>query len=485
MVACPECGFDSADAQFCDRCGRAFEAVVRPAAVEPAVLSVPDGFSRLSERFAFPVAYDWAESLLVIEAIAAVVEPIHREGHVHARLDPREIAEGPGREIRLLRSDCAVSTNSPANGRVVVPGYSAPEVSGRGPGCLTPATDVFSLGAIGWRLVTGRDPYADFDDLALAFPSPRLVAPVPFELDPFFSRAVALLARDRFKTLDELRAGIRRVRARVYAREHSASANALSVASGTDVGRAKGVAYSVNQDALVCDAVIEGALFAAIDGVTHAEVGTGELAAEITREALNSRRDIPLDARFDAANEAIVARVNGTMPNYDGEPSGIMGAAVVAAEWRAGVLSLAWLGDARAYLLRDGDLVQLTIDHDVSTDALRSGRSPREARELSAGGRLTRAVGSAERDSAGHLIAASVHAETLDVKLLLGDRVLLTTDGIPDWIAGDERASAGGIAKILGESSNANAAAGRLIDAANAGGGGDNLSCAVLFATAG
>ncbi|MBI3070748.1 MAG: protein phosphatase 2C domain-containing protein [Deltaproteobacteria bacterium] len=481
MVACAECGFDSTDTAFCDRCGRAFASVVRPASAESALAAIPEGFARLSDRFRQP-AIEWTEALLVAEALVAALEPIHREGRVHARLDPHEIAEGPAREMRLLRVNDLSPNGTLANGRVVVPGYSAPEVFGRGAGRLVPATDVFSIGAILWRLVTGRDPFSDFDDLSLAYPSPRLVASVPFELDSFVARSVALLAQERFQSLDDFRVALRRTRARVYAREHGTAATRLEAASATDIGRAKGAAHPVNQDAIICDAGADGSLFAAIDGVTHADVGSGGAAAAITREVLVSRREWPVVARLSVANAAVVEATKVLAPSYDGDPSGIMGAVVVAAEWRVGILSLAWLGDARVYLLRDGDLVQLTIDHDAATDALRSGASPKLARELSAGGRLTRAVGAAVRDDAGHLVAADVSPDALDVKLLPGDRVVLTTDGIPDWISSDERRSAPSIAAILAEAPSPDAAARRLVDAANEGGGGDNLSCIVLFA---
>jgi len=89
-----------------------------------------------------------------------------------------------------------------------------------------------------------------------------------------------------------------------------------------------------------------------------------------------------------------------------------------------GVAVLAHVGDARIYLARDGVISQLTDDHTVVADALRSGQLTPEHASRMRSNVITRSVGS--RD----------HARP-DIKTLIlmsGDRLLLCTDGLYGYL---------------------------------------------------
>jgi protein phosphatase len=122
-------------------------------------------------------------------------------------------------------------------------------------------------------------------------------------------------------------------------------------------------------------------------------------------------------------------------------------------------------GDSRCYLLRGGRLRQLTADHTVAAEMARRGMIKPEA------------VG---RHQWRHVVTnvlgggtGEVRAEVHRVELEAGDAVLLCTDGLSDMV-GD-----GQIAGVLAGEGEPAAACRRLVEAANAAGGRDNVTAVV------
>ncbi len=123
------------------------------------------------------------------------------------------------------------------------------------------------------------------------------------------------------------------------------------------------------------------------------------------------------------------------------------------------------MGDSRAYLLRAGSLDQLTADHSLVAEKVRIGiLTPQEADASELQSVLTRAVGT----------SASVEVDTDEQMLLVGDSVLLCSDGLTRMVTDPE------IASTLLTSTSAQEAADRLVDLANENGGADNVSVIVL-----
>lgn len=142
-----------------------------------------------------------------------------------------------------------------------------------------------------------------------------------------------------------------------------------------------------------------------------------------------------------------------------------MGATVVAAWIDAQRLSLAHVGDSRAYLLREGSMDQLTADHSLVAEKVRVGiLTPQEADASELQSVLTRAVGT----------NGSVEVDTDEQALLIGDIFLLCSDGLTRMVTDPE------IASTLLTSTTAQEAADRLIDLANENGGVDNVTVVVL-----
>ncbi|MBM4373338.1 MAG: serine/threonine-protein phosphatase [Deltaproteobacteria bacterium] len=149
--------------------------------------------------------------------------------------------------------------------------------------------------------------------------------------------------------------------------------------------------------------------------------------------------------------------------NQPGGPT-VMGTTAVALLFAAGQAYVAHVGDSRCYRFLDGRLVQLTTDHSVVEDIKRRYQLTRD-QQASLGG-------------IRHLVARALGGrETGDVEVDLsmvvpspGELFLLCTDGLSNELSGDA------IAGILSTTTNLQEAADRLIGAAVAAGGADNIS---------
>jgi len=141
-------------------------------------------------------------------------------------------------------------------------------------------------------------------------------------------------------------------------------------------------------------------------------------------------------------------------------------ATVAVVDERAGTVTIAHVGDSRAYLYRDGELEQLTTDHSLVGELVRSGRlTEDEAAVHPHRSVITRALGT----------DAEVEVDTLTLEVAAGDLVLLCSDGLSAMVRDDE------IAQVLRSAEGVpRAAAEALVSAANAAGGEDNVTV-VLF----
>lgn len=125
---------------------------------------------------------------------------------------------------------------------------------------------------------------------------------------------------------------------------------------------------------------------------------------------------------------------------------------------------LAHIGDSRAYLLRSGRLRQLTDDHSLVAEQVKAGLlTPEQARTSSHRNVITRALG----------IGEDVAPDVQELVLQPGDRLLLCSDGLTEMVLDRD------IAKVLAKHPPAQAVR-KLIDAANASGGVDNITAVVV-----
>jgi hypothetical protein len=124
------------------------------------------------------------------------------------------------------------------------------------------------------------------------------------------------------------------------------------------------------------------------------------------------------------------------------------------------------VGDSRAYLIRDGRLEQLTEDHSLVAELVRSGKlSPEEAETHPQRSVITRVLGT----------DPDVDVDVFSVPTRPGDVFMLCSDGLTSMVADDRI-----LELVEKHRSDLKRAAKALVDAANKGGGEDNITI-VLF----
>jgi protein phosphatase len=215
-----------------------------------------------------------------------------------------------------------------------------------------------------------------------------------------------------------------------------------------------------NEDAFVC----APPLFAVADGMGGAqagEVASGLAAAVLEEGAGDERGEARVASLIQEANRRVFQR-----SNEDAATSG-MGTTMTVAlvDSSGGTIAFGHVGDSRAYRVREGGLEQLTDDHSLVGELVRSGKlSPEEAESHPQRSVITRALGT-EPD---------VDVDTFTVEARPDDLYLLCSDGLTDMVSADE------IFSLVDGSDDLEVAARALIEAANAGGGEDNITV-VLF----
>ena len=142
-----------------------------------------------------------------------------------------------------------------------------------------------------------------------------------------------------------------------------------------------------------------------------------------------------------------------------------MGTTLTVALVEDGTVAFGHVGDSRAYLIRDGKLEQLTEDHSLVAELVRSGKlSPEEAEDHPQRSVITRALGT----------DPDVDVDTFSVEAKPGDLFMLCSDGLSSMVD-DEKI----LSEIERNRPDLPAAAKALVRAANKGGGEDNIT--VIF----
>lgn len=229
------------------------------------------------------------------------------------------------------------------------------------------------------------------------------------------------------------------------------------VAGLSDLGRKR----RQNEDAFVC----EPPLFAIADGMGGAQAGevASRLAAAVIEEgaaAIEDGEGVATVVR--AANARIFERAV-----HDPSVAGMGTTATVAlVDEKDGSVTIAHVGDSRAYRYRDGALEQLTTDHSLVGELVRSGRlTEAEAAVHPHRSVITRALGT----------DADVEVDTLTLDAAPGDLLLLCSDGLSAMVRDDE------IERLLSSNGgDPEKAAHALIGAANAAGGEDNITVVLV-----
>jgi serine/threonine protein phosphatase PrpC len=228
----------------------------------------------------------------------------------------------------------------------------------------------------------------------------------------------------------------------------------------TDTGRQR----QANEDSYFARAP----LFAVADGMGGAQAG--EVASRIAARAFERKRTVSREEPAEGQLEKIAQQANREIHKLAQEDSSRagMGTTLTAALLRDDEVALGHVGDSRAYLLRGGQLKRLTKDHSLVEELRRQGRLTEEqAEEHPQRSIITRALGP----------EPSVNVDTMTFPARDGDIFLLCSDGLTTMVPDEQ------IREILVSSRTLRTAVTKLVDAANQGGGRDNIT-AVAFRVA-
>ncbi len=408
------------------------------------------------------------------EAIAAAIQACQAISFVHRRalrlndICPESISVAPDGRLKLTGLDYVSNDNELQSEPIFNDGYTAPEIY-RGKK-VDKRADIFSAGAILYTWLTGaRIPSESWREEAgpVQFYPPHVVTP---RLENAIRRAIAFSPADRWPTIDAFKTELIALGAAIR----------LRAAAMTDVGRVR----EHNEDAVLAveytrESLVDPAqshLYVVADGMGGAEAG--EIAAAIAVQTIRSyigsrlegaRGEVSngaelLTAALEEANSRIIEYV-ASHPESRG-----MGSTGVCALVAPPDAAVAWVGDSRGYLMEGATLRQVTKDHSLVQRLVEIGQiTAEEARTHEHKNVITRSLGARQSGPAG--------AEAVSLKLKRGDKLMLCSDGLTAHV--DDRQ----IQDILGRNPDPFDAARELIVAANAGGGTDNISVIVVYAS--
>lgn len=167
------------------------------------------------------------------------------------------------------------------------------------------------------------------------------------------------------------------------------------------------------------------------------------------------------EQRVRAAVEKANTAVHGYARHRPAEAMG-SGSTVAMAVVEGPVAFVANVGDSRAYLLRDHQLKQITVDHSLVSGLVASGRiTLEESYDHPQAGLIYRCLG----------YMPTVEVDIFQQELQDDDVLLLCTDGLWEMVRDPKR-----IVSIVGEAPTLDRATQWLVQAANVAGGKDNIS---------
>lgn len=233
----------------------------------------------------------------------------------------------------------------------------------------------------------------------------------------------------------------------------------LRSGSATDVGRVR----KVNQDL-----PLEAAdLFAVADGM-GGHVG-GEVAARVAIDALRSTfsREPTTDGLLSAFSQAnrSVWQESQDQSELHGMGTTLTAMALVGGADGRDMIALANVGDSRAYVFSERKITQVTADHSLAEERMRQGEMTEEEAAVHPQRHiLTRALG----------VSPEVEVDMWELQLRSGDRIVLCSDGLSNELSLEE------LGQVLAAEPDPGEAARRLVEAANAHGGADNITVVVV-----
>lgn len=225
----------------------------------------------------------------------------------------------------------------------------------------------------------------------------------------------------------------------------------IAFSAKTDKGRVR----KHNEDAIFGG--LDVGLWIVADGMGG--YACGEVASAISVDTISEsvKRGVSVSKAIGQAHDAVTQRTEADMSTKG------MASTVVALTVNNNHYEVFWVGDSRAYCLRDNNLVQLSRDHSYLEWLVDKGLSREQAANDPKQARLTQGIG---------LRTPSV--DSASGKIKRGDRFLLCSDGVYGELKKEF------IESLLSSKDDSESVTQAIIDAALANGGKDNISVIVV-----
>lgn len=367
----------------------------------------------------------------------------------------------------------------------VTEGYSPPEAYGIKEKKLDERSDIFSLGATIYHLLSGKAPVLEDRESFFNFPSLKLSSKVSPELEDIVLKAVRKDQDERFQSLLEMKEALLNVKF-----EEKAPSVFLSFKTGmkTDVGKVR----SINQDSCLAiefvayekSTPVEARLYIVADGMGGEAAGDKAsslairtVANYVIGEFLQVSRGyetgklIPPDDIEKRCGEILrnaITEANRIIYEYslqDASRKG-MGSTFTCAIVEEKNLIVGHCGDTRGYLIKE-KVEQITEDHSLVGRLVRLGQlTPEEALKSPQRSIIYRALGT----------SPAIYVDIYCRVLSPGDYFLLCCDGVWEYISNEE------LLKIFKEVKEPQAIAEKIIETCLERGADDNCTALVVLA---
>jgi len=241
------------------------------------------------------------------------------------------------------------------------------------------------------------------------------------------------------------------------------------------VGRCeKGICRSSNEDAIFIFNTQYGCLpnlYIVADGMGGHNAGevASSSAIQFFCEYIHENRMRRLNQNYECFDVIKEAILYANKRIYNDSKSSInlagMGTTFIVASMFNNRLLVENVGDSRLYLIRDNEIIQITIDHTYVMEMLKSGNlTEEELFNHPNKNVITRAVGTQE----------NLEVDTFEIELHANDIVLMCSDGLSNMIKDDD------LLKIIQSQRDINVSVQTLLDRANENGGLDNISIILI-----
>ena len=383
------------------------------------------------------------ETLLLLTQVAAFLVRLHEAGFAHLGLRADGIVSG--KPVQILDCSFAAPLGEPLEAALSLAGYSAPELLK--PGKVDARSDLYSVGALLYRAVTGEDvPESGADWMSW---QPRVVmAGVP----QILRRALGE-ADTRFNSAPELHKALVKLKARLKPTVSHAMCGLSTI--GLEPSRV------TNQDA-----------FGLVQGAWESESGPLAWSAWIVADGMGGMAagevasEIAVQTFLDAAASWVAATENATASALPApvqaqlvkEWAALSNGAVVSAMQSRGArggctldaglviekrLSLAHVGDGRFYLFRRGEFELLSRDHSFVMSLLLQGEITfEEIRTHGDRNKVTRSLGERHPQPDYFIDTLAVQKQVPTLELTRGDVLLVCSDGLWEPVVESEMLAA-------------------------------------------